>query len=637
MRFLLSLLNLLLILCVGITQAMLTPEQLSNAAAIGDMKSITNHFKALEATNVFALENALKNEQLKVAEFFLEQIKSYTPAQKANVNYIALSKPYSPEYLSLLQKIVTKTKYDPNAVPPSGESALEYAIKNQRKNMITNLLALGASPLLRNTKTQITNLESAKEKFPESLPTFMPYIINISSQLSKPQVPGSEGEENNKILSRRILGLSEDFTHDNLKKAYIEESKKWHFDRNRILANSIDNFSEFSSPITLAYDLLKKKTPQVIPTYTQQETTSQESTTGYSQTNRTKRPAPSSSSCSSTSSNTECPASNTGYTKIKSVQDILNAGKPIYDGQYYQWGRLENLSSLAGIENIPNKQQYTMLSLTNGNFPTIHTNQFQDFYNLKDLNLSYGNLSDLQLYHPQLEELDLTYNKLSDVRWNRALNLPNLKKLNITHNDLTQITEEDFTNIPNIEKLDLSNNKLSYIAPGAFSKLNKLQDLDLRRNPLEQSRADFLKTHPELKKIKLQYPSSTTKAKRQKTGDTTSFSSTDQNANQTMPGSFNAEPSTKAETPKQFEITSNKFEYDNSGNIIGQQTYKHSLDTRLSGSPYDTQFWKTYKPLISNNKILGFESADGTHNLFTQPFPDQEKMQKALLETQLFS
>lgn len=109
--------------------------------------------------------------------------------------------------------------------------------------------------------------------------------------------------------------------------------------------------------------------------------------------------------------------------------------------------------------------------------------------NIKVLDLSYNNISDIMKYYFKPVEFSLTHlylahNQLTNITQGVFGNMPHLQWLDISHNELMEIDFDCFRNTKNIQVLFLSWNNIMDIPAEAFRPLKKLRIIDLSHNKL---------------------------------------------------------------------------------------------------------------------------------------------------------
>ena len=213
-----------------------------------------------------------------------------------------------------------------------------------------------------------------------------------------------------------------------------------------------------------------------------------------------------------------------------SLQDLINAGGGdilaskivLTDGLLT--GNFDNLSltSLEGLQNIPNITQTEQLFLDNNQLTTIHPDTFNGLAQLQFLDLSNNQLTtihsdtfngliqlrDLSLnnnqlttIHPdtfngldQLQWLYLEHNQLTTIHSDTFNGLIQLIWINLEHNQLTTVASDTFNGLIRLENLSLNDNQLTTIDPDTFKDLTQLEELSLYNNQLSQEQVDLIRS-----------------------------------------------------------------------------------------------------------------------------------------------
>lgn len=122
-----------------------------------------------------------------------------------------------------------------------------------------------------------------------------------------------------------------------------------------------------------------------------------------------------------------------------------------------------NLTSLDGLEYVPDIQTITRLDLSKNDLNNLPNDSFR--------------------FMPQLRVLDLSINVIEKIEPTAFNNLQQLQELNLSNNRLTRISVE-FGRLFSLKKLDLEENQISTIHDNAFRDLKNLETLDLADNDL---------------------------------------------------------------------------------------------------------------------------------------------------------
>ncbi|CAK9809946.1 chp [Anthophora quadrimaculata] len=109
--------------------------------------------------------------------------------------------------------------------------------------------------------------------------------------------------------------------------------------------------------------------------------------------------------------------------------------------------------------------------------------------NIRVLDLSYNNISDIMKYYFKpveysLTHLYLSHNQLSNVTQGVFGNMPHLQWLDLSHNELMEVDFDCFRNTKNIQVLFLSYNNIMDIPAEVLRPLKKLRIIDLSHNKL---------------------------------------------------------------------------------------------------------------------------------------------------------
>lgn len=130
----------------------------------------------------------------------------------------------------------------------------------------------------------------------------------------------------------------------------------------------------------------------------------------------------------------------------------------------------------------------THVELPKQGFKCIDSNCFNDFINLKEINLQFnqltliGSLVFRDLIH--LTRINLRGNKLTALSHNCFQGLINLEEINLSKNDLKILDQNLFSGLISLNLLDLSNNKLDIIDSNQFQGLYNLRCIKLNGNQL---------------------------------------------------------------------------------------------------------------------------------------------------------
>lgn len=109
--------------------------------------------------------------------------------------------------------------------------------------------------------------------------------------------------------------------------------------------------------------------------------------------------------------------------------------------------------------------------------------------NIRVLDLSFNNISDIVKYYFKPVEYSLTHlylsnNKLKNITHGIFGNMPHLQWLDLRHNELVELDFDCFKNTKNLQVLFLSSNEIMDIPADIVRSLKKLRIVDLSHNKL---------------------------------------------------------------------------------------------------------------------------------------------------------
>lgn len=173
-----------------------------------------------------------------------------------------------------------------------------------------------------------------------------------------------------------------------------------------------------------------------------------------------------------------------------SVQDLIDRTQlPVEYEQYLDLSSM-GLTSLNGLQNIPNKDQITFLDLSDNQIIDIPEDIFASFPHLTYLDLS-GNL--LVTIHPRyfaalvnLEGLFLDNNNILELRPNTFNFLPKLKRLSLAGNRLKSLPKYILFFLTALNELDISENNIAFLDPNLLRNQKELSTLSINKNKLQQ-------------------------------------------------------------------------------------------------------------------------------------------------------
>jgi len=178
--------------------------------------------------------------------------------------------------------------------------------------------------------------------------------------------------------------------------------------------------------------------------------------------------------------------------KQLSVQDLIDRNEfpAVEEADGYLDLSDKGLTSLFGLENVPNPEQITGLFLENNKIAYIPDHAFDRFPNLKNLNLMYNPIIQIQpgLFDMllNLEELHLEDTSLVEIPPKAFDALRKLKVLHLFNNKLESIPADAITNLIALEEFDIHNNKIEFINPNFLENQPDLKVVNVSRNKLSQ-------------------------------------------------------------------------------------------------------------------------------------------------------
>ncbi|XP_066585681.1 chaoptin [Prorops nasuta] len=156
----------------------------------------------------------------------------------------------------------------------------------------------------------------------------------------------------------------------------------------------------------------------------------------------------------------------------------------------FDFASFDQVGTLSSFRvNVSHNEIFRLWVNTTGMFtpPTATGGSVQS--NIKSLDLSYNNITDIMRYYFKpveysLTHLYLSHNQLSNVTQGVFGNMPHLQWLDLSYNDLVEIDFDCFRNTKNLQVLYLSHNDIMDIPAEALRPLKKLRILDLSHNRL---------------------------------------------------------------------------------------------------------------------------------------------------------
>lgn len=188
-------------------------------------------------------------------------------------------------------------------------------------------------------------------------------------------------------------------------------------------------------------------------------------------------------------------------------ENVTGEGLDAKNIRHLRWTK-SNITDLK--KAIANPNYLVTLDMTNNNITKLQDYYFQQYQNLKEMNLSYNIINDLPRYvfvNQSLEKLSISHNSLHaipfqvfapmthlnvlDISFNKIITLLDhffkfnryIEVLLLNNNNLAKLTSNALADLTNLKHLDLSFNSIKSVSKGLFDALNKLEYLNLAHNP----------------------------------------------------------------------------------------------------------------------------------------------------------
>ena len=204
--------------------------------------------------------------------------------------------------------------------------------------------------------------------------------------------------------------------------------------------------------------------------------------------------------------------------------------KPEISTAFLTWSYNKNFHELdlsnKNLDEIPDFKKYLTwaykddvwsIILQNNNIENVDFTRFKFFPNLKEVNLSYNNITEITINHPYLNTLLLHKNKIKNINleWSNLIqnlnlwyneleslkdsNLPiNIKNIELQHNKLIDLTWIEKLEL--IEKVKFEFNKLEDDDMFVFKDLKNVINISFGYNQLSEKMEDWFKKYNEGKK-----------------------------------------------------------------------------------------------------------------------------------------
>lgn len=166
-----------------------------------------------------------------------------------------------------------------------------------------------------------------------------------------------------------------------------------------------------------------------------------------------------------------------------SITDLLSQGKPLVFQNVLDLSDRQ-ITSLNGLNEIPNPSQVEVINLNNNNLTNIPMHAFEAFTHLTTLRISGNRLTvlpaDLLAYTPLLKTFDCARNLLTNLPANFFTQVNNLESLSLKGNSIT-LSDTIFVGLNTLKTLDLRDMELRTL-PTSITSLENLTALHLSGN-----------------------------------------------------------------------------------------------------------------------------------------------------------
>ncbi|XP_020278724.1 chaoptin [Pseudomyrmex gracilis] len=155
----------------------------------------------------------------------------------------------------------------------------------------------------------------------------------------------------------------------------------------------------------------------------------------------------------------------------------------------FDFASFDQVGTLSSFKVNVSHNEIPRLWINSTSFPPVTAISGNIQSNIKVLDLSYNNISDIMKYYFKPVEFSLTHlylsnNELRNITQYLFGNMPHLQWLDLSRNDLLELDFDCFKNTKNLQVLLLSWNDITDIPPEVFRPLKKLRIVDLSHNKL---------------------------------------------------------------------------------------------------------------------------------------------------------
>ena len=171
----------------------------------------------------------------------------------------------------------------------------------------------------------------------------------------------------------------------------------------------------------------------------------------------------------------------------KRIKFRLSINKEHFDN-YIKLNEFNNKYN-TNIEDINNKElNLENKRIGNEGLKSLFKIEFKE---LKELNLSYNEISDINILEKvkfkELKVLNLINNKISDIKVLENVNFKKLEKLKLNYNKISDIKILENVDFKELNKLDLRSNEISDIKVLENVNFKELKELDLSFNNIDNN------------------------------------------------------------------------------------------------------------------------------------------------------
>lgn len=161
------------------------------------------------------------------------------------------------------------------------------------------------------------------------------------------------------------------------------------------------------------------------------------------------------------------------------------------------------------IDKLPLFSPHTFIhiSLSNNSIKEIKKGIFDVTYELRELDLSFNNITDIEkdAFGTTILKLNLNNNKLKQIPEDLFNKLTSLRELHLGYNEITSLGNDTFRQNIYLKILNINNNKITIISPELFSYNLHLNELDISSNPILNVNEKIFTQFEYLRKLDISY------------------------------------------------------------------------------------------------------------------------------------